>query len=98
VGLLPAAIFVLVVYLVSKGGWVGAFIAAVIAILALGGFASLVAGIARTNTVRRTYVDEVLPELQRAMQPGDQPARCNTGCRCLPARQRASAPDALQHR
>ena len=68
VGFLPALIFVGIVYLVSNGGWVGAIIAAIIALLALGGFAGTVANIARSNAVKRVFAEEILPELENLQQ------------------------------
>jgi hypothetical protein len=63
--LLPVAILVGVVFLLSRGSWVVAFVALVVGLLLALGFAALVSTTARTKSVERTYQIYVAPSIER---------------------------------
>lgn len=67
-GLMPAALIVLLAFMITKGSWVAAIITATLMILALLGFASLVANVARTNTMDRLFHGEILPEIESTLE------------------------------
>ena len=67
VGLIPAALFVLLAYILSKGSWIAAAITSLLMVIMLMGFASLSASIARKNTLQRTYQEKVKPSIEAAL-------------------------------
>ena len=63
VGLIPALFFILLTYILTQGNWIAAVIMGLLMLLALLGFASFMASIARTNSVNRVYRDQIKPEI-----------------------------------
>ena len=55
-------------FLISKGSWIAAVITALLMGIALLGFASLAANIARSNTLDRLYRQDILPEIDRTLE------------------------------
>ena len=68
VGLIPAAVIVLLTYFSAGSSWVGALVMVVLMGLSLILFANLVAAISRKNTLRRVFRTEILPEIRRARE------------------------------
>lgn len=67
IGLLPAAIFAVVIFLSTGFSFIGTAMAVVIGIVSAIAFANLAAMITRNNTLRRTYRDVILPELEQSL-------------------------------
>jgi hypothetical protein len=67
VGLLPAGLFLLLTYLLTRGSLAGTAISCVLMLLALVIFANLAASIARHNTSRRIYQERVQAEIDGAL-------------------------------
>jgi len=67
VGLLPAALIVLLTFLLTRFSWVGALVMAALMVMALILFANVAAGFAHRNTIKRIAATEIEPELERAL-------------------------------
>lgn len=67
VGLLPAALIVLLAFLLTRFSWVGALVMAVLMIMALILFANVAAGFAHRNTLKRVAAEEIEPEIKSAL-------------------------------
>lgn len=68
VGLIPAIGIVLVTFIFSRGSWVMAAVAGLLMILAILVFANLVASIAKSRSIDRTYQINVNPEIERTIK------------------------------
>jgi hypothetical protein len=67
VGLLPAVIFALVIFLSTGFSFIGTAMAVVLGIVSAMAFANLAAMITRNNTVRNTYTNMILPEIEQSL-------------------------------
>ena len=67
VGLLPAGLFILVIYLVSGGSLTASALSCVLMLMALVIFANLAAAVARYNTNRRVYQERIQSELEASL-------------------------------
>jgi len=64
VGLLPAAVFIGLTLLITRGSWIATgFITGLMAIGLLA-FANLSASVSRSRTLQRVYQQEILPEIE----------------------------------
>lgn len=68
VGLVPAALFALVTFLVTGPSVTGAAIALLLAVLGLVAFANLAATITRRNAMPRRYRADILPNVEAALK------------------------------
>lgn len=65
VGLLPAALFTIVTFFLSKFSLIATGLIAAMMLLGLLAFSNLSAYISRNNTVKRIFLDEIMPEIER---------------------------------
>jgi hypothetical protein len=65
VSLIPLALFVGLVFLISKFNWIITLVALVFSLLAALGLAALVASFARKNSSDKTYQLHIAPEIER---------------------------------
>ena len=63
-GLVPAAVLTIIVFLLSEGSWVVTVVSAVMILISLLALANLVAYISKKRALRRTYVDEIQPQVE----------------------------------
>ena len=63
IGLLPAGIIIGISFLLSRGSWIAAIITSLLMSVAVLGFASLAAGIARSNTIDRLFKEKISPAI-----------------------------------
>lgn len=68
IGLLPAAIFSLVMFFITGFSLIGAFMAIIIGIIGAIAFANLAAMFTRRNTTRRVYRDTIAPNIERTLK------------------------------
>jgi hypothetical protein len=71
IGLIPAALVVLLVFIITQASWLAALITGILMLIALVGLANLAALRARTKTMERVYATEVKPKLERTRQQMD---------------------------
>ena len=67
VSLLPAAILVILAFILTRGSWVFGFISILLALLAIVGVANLVASTAKEKAIQRTYQEKVAPEIEQKL-------------------------------
>lgn len=65
VGLLPAALFTIATFILSKFSLIATGLIAAMMLLGLLAFSNLSAYISRNNTVKRIFLDEIRPEIER---------------------------------
>lgn len=70
---LPAAILVLLVFVLTRGNWVAAAVTLVLAMTAILGFANYAAYTARAKTMERTFQGTLSPEITRTLKTMDLP-------------------------
>jgi len=63
VSLLPAAILVILAFILTRGSWVFGFVSIILALLAIIGIANLVASTAKEKAMQRTYHEQIAPEI-----------------------------------
>jgi hypothetical protein len=87
VGLIPTSLLVILTYFVTGYSWVGAIVILILMILGLILFANVTASIARRNTLKRVYHQEVEPEISEIIIANriDQITFQNTARENLPA-------------
>ena len=62
-GLVPAAVLTLIVFLLSEGSWVVTIVSAVMILISLIALANLAAYISKNRALRRTYIEEIEPQI-----------------------------------
>ena len=67
VSLLPAAILVILAFIMTRGSWVFGFVAIILALLAIIGVANLVASTAKEKAMQRTYNEQIAPEIEQKL-------------------------------
>ena len=67
VSLLPAAILVILAFILTRGSWVFGFISILLALLAIVGVANLVASTAKEKAIQRTYQEKIAPEIEQKL-------------------------------
>ena len=67
VGIIPAALVVIITFFASSASWLAALVIGILMIVALIGLANLVAFIARTKTLERVYRTEINPGIEQAL-------------------------------
>lgn len=65
--LLPAAILVILAFLLTRGSWVFGFVSILLALLAVVGVANLVASTAKQKAVQRTFNEKIAPEIEQKL-------------------------------
>lgn len=65
IGLIPAILFVLITFMMTKGSWLATAIMTLLMLLALAGVANLAADIARTRNIARVFQEDIQPEIIR---------------------------------
>jgi hypothetical protein len=66
--LIPGFLLVIGAFLLFRGSWIAAGVMGVLGVMAALGFANLVASIAKTRTMERTYQRDVQPEIERRLK------------------------------
>lgn len=67
VSLLPAAILVIIAFILTRGSWVFGFVSILLALLAVVGVANLVASIAKEKAMQRTFNEQIAPEIEQKL-------------------------------
>ncbi|HEX7975242.1 MAG TPA: hypothetical protein VF498_12600 [Anaerolineales bacterium] len=67
-GMLPALLFALLAFILTRGNWVITAVIAVLAVVAVLLFANLAAYTAKIRTSQRTYQRDVQPEIERTLK------------------------------
>jgi hypothetical protein len=62
--LLPAAILVILAFILTRGSWVFGFVSILLALVAVAGVANLVASTAKEKAMQRTYNEKIAPEIE----------------------------------
>lgn len=62
-GLVPAAVLTLIVFLLSEGSWVVTIVSAVMILISLIALANLIAYISKNRAIKRTYFEEIEPQI-----------------------------------
>ena len=65
--LLPAAILVILAFILTRGSWVFGFISILLALLAIVGVANLVASTAKEKAIQRIYQEKIAPEIEQKL-------------------------------
>lgn len=63
IGILPAALFVVITVMVTGGSWVGGIFSTILMLIAITGLASMIAKITRSNTTKRIFETEIKTEM-----------------------------------
>ena len=62
--LLPAAILVILAFILTRGSWVFGFVSILLALVAVAGVANLVASTAKEKAMQRTYNEKIAPKIE----------------------------------
>jgi hypothetical protein len=68
IGLLPAAVFGIAIFLTAGFSVIGAAMALILGIISAIAFANLAAMVTRRNTLRRTYEETINPDIEKSLR------------------------------